>query len=88
MPNSINRRRFSTPATEASAEVEALKEQLSALRQLYLQDMANVSNDMRILNEQLTQVAPSAVEANSVTDASAASLTSTDGSTPLSDPAG
>lgn len=85
MPNSINRRRFSTPATEASAEVEALKEQLNALRQLYLQDMANVSNDMRILNEQLTQAAPSAVETDSVSDTS---TVSTDGSTPLSDPAG
>ena len=55
MPNSINRRRISTTAADA-AEVAALKEQLEALRQLYVGDMANVSNDMRILSDQLNQV--------------------------------
>ena len=85
MPNSINRRRLSTPASEASAEVESLKEQLHALRQLYLRDMENVSNDMRILNDQLTQVAPSAIEVNSGSDPATSPA---DGSTPLSDPAG
>jgi hypothetical protein len=54
MPNSINRRR-SGGSSDSSAEVAALKEELNRLRQLYIEDMANVSNDMRTLNEQIVQ---------------------------------
>lgn len=56
MPNSINRRRVSG-SSDSSSEVAELKKQLEDLRKLYVEDMQNVSNDMRILNDQLTQVA-------------------------------
>lgn len=55
MPNSINRRRLSASA-DSSAEVAQLKEELENLRKLYIEDMTNVSNDMRSLNDQITQV--------------------------------
>ncbi len=53
MPNSIDRRRLQTPAG-VSDEVEKLKAELETLRKLYLQDMANVSQDMRSLSEQIS----------------------------------
>ena len=60
MPNSIDRRRLQTPAG-VSDEVEKLKAELETLRKLYLQDMANVSQDMRALSEQVSSpAAPSA----------------------------
>lgn len=53
MPNSIDRRRLQTPAG-FSDEVGKLKAELETLRKLYLQDMANVSQDMRSLSEQIS----------------------------------
>ena len=62
MPNSIGRRRADSTPTEAKEEISKLKEELSDLRKLYLQDMANVSSDMRALVTQLsTQVEPTPV---------------------------
>lgn len=57
MPNSIDRRRLQTPAG-VSDEVDKLKAELETLRKLYLQDMANVSQDMRSLSEQVSQPSP------------------------------
>jgi hypothetical protein len=66
MPNSIDRRRLQTPAG-VSDEVEKLKAELETLRKLYLQDMANVSQDMRSLSE---QVSPSTSPSAPVVDSS------------------
>jgi hypothetical protein len=62
MPNSIGRRRVNSTPVEAKEEISKLKDELSDLRKLYLQDMANVSSDMRALVTQLsTQVEPATV---------------------------
>jgi hypothetical protein len=54
MPNFINRRREGS-AAESAAEIAALKQQLDELRKVYLEDMANVSKDMRLLSEKIVQ---------------------------------
>lgn len=54
MPNPLGRRRVDTTPVEAKEEISKLKEELSDLRKLYLQDMANVSSDMRALVSQLS----------------------------------
>jgi hypothetical protein len=62
MPNSIGRRRVDSTPVEAKEEISKLKDELSDLRKLYLQDMANVSSDMRALVTQLsTQGEPTPV---------------------------
>ena len=54
MPNPIGRRRVDSTPTEAKEQISQLNEELSDLRKLYLQDMANVSSDMRSLVSQLS----------------------------------
>ena len=54
MPNPLGRRRVDTTPAAAKDEIARLKEELNDLRKLYLQDMANVSSDMRALVSQLT----------------------------------
>ena len=58
MPNPLGRRRIDTTPTAAKEEISKLKEELNELRKLYLQDMANVSSDMRTLVSQLSSQAP------------------------------
>lgn len=53
MPNSINRRRTSVE-NGSSDEIEKLKQELKSLKELYAEDMANVSADMRNLNSQIS----------------------------------
>lgn len=63
MPNPLGRHRVNTTPAEAQEEISKLKEELNDLRKLYLQDMANVSSDMRALVSQLSsQVDSSPVE--------------------------
>ena len=54
MPNPLGRRRVDNTPAEAKAEIASLKDELNDLRKLYLQDMANVSSDMRTLVAQLS----------------------------------
>lgn len=54
MPNPLGRRRVDTTLSEAKDEISRLREELNDLRKLYLQDMANVSSDMRALVSQLS----------------------------------
>lgn len=54
MPNPLGRRRVDTTPADAKDEIARLKDELNDLRKLYLQDMANVSSDMRALVSQLT----------------------------------
>ena len=54
MPNPLGRRRVDATPVEAKEEISKLKEELNDLRKLYLQDMANVSSDMRALVSQLS----------------------------------
>lgn len=62
MPNPIGRRRVDSTPAEAKEQISQLKEELSDLRKLYLQDMANVGSDMRALVTQLsTQSEPTPV---------------------------
>lgn len=62
MPNPIGRRRVDSTPAEAKEQISQLKEELDDLRKLYLQDMANVSSDMRALVAQLsTQIEPTPV---------------------------
>lgn len=52
MPNSLGRdRRRRSDGNDAAAkkEIDDLKKELSDLRTLYMQDMANVSSDMRTI---------------------------------------
>jgi hypothetical protein len=56
MPNPLGRRRVDTTPADAKDEIARLKDELNDLRKLYLQDMANVSSDMRALVSQLTTV--------------------------------
>lgn len=53
MPNPLGRRRIDNTPADAKNEIAKLKDELHDLRKLYLQDMANVSNDMRALVSQL-----------------------------------
>jgi hypothetical protein len=41
---------------DASATIEALKQEIDALKQLYVQDMQNISADMQTLNQKITPV--------------------------------
>jgi predicted nucleic acid-binding Zn-ribbon protein len=50
----LNRR--SKGASDASAAIEALKQEIDALKQLYVQDMQNISADMQALNQKITPV--------------------------------
>lgn len=62
MPNSLGRdrrRRSDGAETAAKKEIDDLKQELSDLRKLYMQDMANVSSDMRTLVSQLQASRPS-----------------------------
>jgi hypothetical protein len=54
MPNPLGRRRVDTTPADAKDEIARLKDELNDLRKLYLQDMANVSSDMRALVSQLS----------------------------------
>jgi hypothetical protein len=58
MPNPLGRRRVDSTPSEAKEEISKLKEELNELRKLYIQDMSNVSNDMRALVSQLSPTAP------------------------------
>jgi archaellum component FlaC len=70
MPNPLGRRRVDTTPVEAKEEISKLKEELSDLRKLYLQDMANVSSDMRALVSQLSsQIETPPAEEPAVVDA-------------------
>jgi predicted nucleic acid-binding Zn-ribbon protein len=40
----------------ASAAIESLKQEIDALKQLYVQDMHNISADMQALNQKITPV--------------------------------
>jgi archaellum component FlaC len=65
MPNPLGRRRVDTTPADAKDEIARLKDELNDLRKLYLQDMANVSSDMRALVSQLSptpEPAPTVVE--------------------------
>jgi len=48
----LNRR--SKGSSDASATIEALKQEIDALKQLYVQDMQNISADMQALNQKIT----------------------------------
>lgn len=52
MPNPLGRRRIESTGGD-SAEVTKLKDELNELRKMYMQDMASVSSDMRVLVSQL-----------------------------------
>ena len=41
---------------DASSTIEALKQEIDALKQLYVQDMQNISADMQALNQKITPV--------------------------------
>ena len=51
-----NLNRPSKGSSDASAAIEALKKEIDALKQLYVQDMQNISADMQALNQKLTPV--------------------------------
>jgi len=50
----LNRR--SKGPSDASSAIEALKQEIDALKQLYVQDMQNISADMQTLNQKITPV--------------------------------
>lgn len=50
----LNRR--SKGSSDASSAIEALKQEIDALKQLYVQDMQNISADMQTLNQKITPV--------------------------------
>ncbi len=43
-------------SSDASAAIESLKQEIDALKQLYVQDMQNISADMQALNQKITPV--------------------------------
>ena len=53
MPNPLGRHRRTESTGGDSAEVTKLKDELNELRKMYMQDMASVSSDMRVLVSQL-----------------------------------
>jgi hypothetical protein len=54
MANPIGRRKRTSP----SAEVEALKKELSELKAAYERDMALISTDIQTLNNQIAPATP------------------------------
>lgn len=66
MPNPLGRnRRIDSGSSDSSAEVARLKDELNELRKMYMQDMASVSSDMRVLVSQLAaQTETPAADAN------------------------
>jgi len=57
VPNPLGRRRIEPTSAESKEEISRLEKELNDLRKLYLQDMANVSSDMRSLVAQLSTTA-------------------------------
>jgi signal recognition particle GTPase len=72
MPNPLGRnRRIDSGSSDSSAEVARLKDELNELRKMYMQDMASVSSDMRVLVSQLaaqTETPTADVSHNPVVD--------------------
>ena len=68
MPNPLGRRRVDTTPAGAKDEIARLKDELNDLRKLYLQDMANVSSDMRSLVAQISAQPTSPVAETEVVD--------------------
>lgn len=43
-------------SSDASSAIEALKQEIDTLKQLYVQDMQNISADMQALNQKITPI--------------------------------
>ncbi len=50
----LNRR--SNGVSDSASTIAALKQEIDALKQLYVQDMQNISADMQALNQKITPV--------------------------------